>query len=138
MAEYRQLKIKMWQDNWFLSLNSNEKLMWIFLLTNPSCHISGFYELPKPLVSPLVGLPRVEWENILSKFMQDKKIYYGQGWIYILNFQKHQAISQKVKDNVVISIKKQLEDNKEILKKISPLQGACKPLLGSRNLGNKK
>ncbi len=131
MAEYKQIKTRIWQDNWFLSLSIEEKLLWFFLLTNEYSHISGLYELPKPLISPLVGIKN--WNEILLKFVKDKKILYKNGWIYIINKSKHQPISQNVKDNVNISIKKYLTENKEILAKInkpltSPLQAPCQTL----------
>lgn len=130
MAEYKQIKIRIWQDNWFLSLSPEEKLLWIYLLTNQNSHISGLYELPKPLISPLTGIK--DWNKILLKFVKDGKIYYKNSWIFINNYQKHQPISDNVKDNVNKSIKKYLEENKEILTNIKknqkPLKAPCEPL----------
>ena len=128
MAEYKQIKIRIWQDNWFLSLNSEEKLMWLFLLTNQNCHISGLYELASPLVAPLTGIK--EWEKILLKFAKDEKIFFLDGWVYIKNYKKHQPIGENVKDNANKSIKKHLEENSVILDKMQAHnKGVVSPLL---------
>lgn len=125
MSEYKQIKTRMWQDNWFLSLTPEEKLLWLFLLTNEYSHISGLYELPTTTIEPLSGIKN--WDFILAKFVKDKKIRYQDGWIYILNKKKHQPISDKIKDNVNISIKKYLQENKEILDKFESFNEApCK------------
>ena len=91
MSEFKQIKTRIWQDNWFLPLNNNEKLLWISLLTNQYSHISGLYELPKPLITPLTGV--IEFENILLKFAKDGKILYKSGWIYILNKEKNPLLT---------------------------------------------
>jgi len=137
MAEYKQLKIRIWQDNWFLSLSTNEKLLWLFILTNENCHVSGFYELSEVLIEPLTGIK--DWDKILLKFVVSEKIYYGHGWIYIKNYKKHQPVSSKVSDNVNKSIKKQFEENDDIFNKIKEendrylkgLQAPSKGLQGS-------
>ncbi|MCK4782092.1 hypothetical protein KAS79_04210 [Candidatus Parcubacteria bacterium] len=123
MAEFKQIKIRIWQDNWFLSLNPEEKLLWFFLLTNQNAHISGLYELPKPLISPLTGIK--DWNKILLKFIKDDKILYDNKWIFIINKIKHQPIGGNFKDNVQKSIKKHFEENKEIL---ANLKKIIKPL----------
>ena len=129
MSEYKQIKTRIWQDNWFLSLTPEEKLLWIFLITNEHSHLSGLYELPMATIEPLVGVK--DWKEILTKFVQDGKIRYQDGWVYILNKKKHQPVSDKMKDNVNISIKRYLSENKEILAKFdSSLEGSLKGLEG--------
>lgn len=117
MADFKQLQVRIWQDNWFLSLKPEEKLLWIFLLTNEHSHISGLYELPMPLICPLTGIKN--WENILQKFKNDKKIKLCDGWVFIINKIKHQPIGGSAKDRVNISIKNHFENHKEILEKMN-------------------
>ena len=127
MAEYKQIKIRIWQDNWFLSLNPEEKLLWLFLLTNQYNHISGLYELPKTLISPLTGIKN--WEEILLKFAKNGKIKLLDGWIYVLNQKRHQPMSESARDKVNIGINNYLEENKEILAKFKGIKEApCKTL----------
>lgn len=125
MSDYKQIKTRIWQDKWFLSLTPEEKLMWLFLLTNQYVHFSGLYELPKPLISPLTGSsnPLI----VLKKFVEDGKIKMYEDWILITNFKKHQPISENVKDKVNIAICNYLKENQEVFNKInkpliSPLQ----------------
>lgn len=118
MAEYRPIKTKIWQDDWFLSLTPEQKAVWFFLLTNPHVHISGIYELPKTLVSPLVGSSKVD--EILQKFESEGKIVYKSGWIFIKNYLKNQTKQinkiDSIKDNVVKSIIAYLTENPRIIK----------------------
>ena len=117
MAEYRPIKTKIWNDTWFLSLTPEEKSVWFFLLTNQNVHISGIYELPISLISPLVGSSK--GEEILTKFEDDGKIVYKNGFIFIKNYLKNQTqqINKigSVKDNVTKSILAYLSENKQLI-----------------------
>ena len=138
MADYRPIKQKIWHDNWFLSLTPEEKLLWIFLLTNEYVHISGIYELPKPLISPLTGVTNPL--PILEKFEKDGKIIIKEGYIFIRNYLKNQTKQINKKDNITISIINYIAENShfidlfnlenEIFYKplISPLQAPTPPL----------
>jgi hypothetical protein len=127
MAEYKQIKIRIWQDNWFLSLNPEEKLLWFYLLTNSNSHISGFYELPLIATNAYTGIK--DCLKILNKFQSDGKIIYFNGWVLIKNYQKHQPISQNILDNNNKAINKYLEENKEIYQKTLSFEAPSKPLV---------
>ena len=116
MSEYRPIKTKIWHDNWFLTLNQEEKLFWIFLLTNEYVHISGLYELPEPLISPLTGIK--DYDKLLNKFVKSNKILYQDGWIYIINYYKNQSKQINKKDNTYKARENYFKENKPILDKL--------------------
>jgi hypothetical protein len=127
MANFKQIQVRIWQDNWFLSLTPEEKLFWIYIITNEHSHISGLYELAKPLISPCTGIK--DWEKILAKFEKDGKIRTYKDWIYIINKRKHQPISNNVRDNANISIENYFKENSEIYDKVNkPLEATSSPL----------
>ena len=47
MAEFRSVKCAMWrEDDWFQGLKPDERLLFIYLFTNPSAPVAGIYRLP--------------------------------------------------------------------------------------------
>ena len=47
MADFRSVKCAMWrEDEWFQSLVPDERLLFIYLFTNPSASVAGIYKLP--------------------------------------------------------------------------------------------
>jgi hypothetical protein len=131
MSEYRPVKTKMWHDNWFLSLSPEEKLLWSFLLTNEYTHISGIYELPKLLISPLTGI--IEPLKILEKFQNDGKIIYKNEWIFLKNYLNLNSKQISKKDNITKSIIAYLSENSFLislfeLEKETPYKPLIRPL----------
>ena len=113
MAEYRPIKIKIWHDLWYMPLTPHEKIVWIFLLTNDFVHISGIYELPKPLIGTFTGVNN--YEKILKKFEQAGKIQYKEGWIFIDNYLKNQINQINKEDNIIKSIIFYLRENHNLI-----------------------
>lgn len=132
MADFRPIKTTIWHDGWFYSLKTEEKLVWIFLLTNEHLHISGIYQLPKPLVRAFVGVDSAE--EILAKFENDGKIVMKEGWIFIKNYLKNQVKQINKFDNIVKSIMAYLSDNPKVitlfdLHNEGPYKGLLSPLV---------
>lgn len=130
MADYRPIKISIWDDEWFFDLTAEEKTVWFFLLTNKSVHVSGIYQLPKPLISPYVGVTKGEIDRILEKFEADGKIVCKKGWIFIRNYLKNQIRQFTGNDNILKSIRVFLHERPELVKLFS-LQNEApyKPLI---------
>ena len=52
MADFRTVKCAMWrEDEWFQSLTPDERLLFIYLFTNPSASVAGIYKLPLRTIS---------------------------------------------------------------------------------------
>jgi hypothetical protein len=109
MATYRPIKTKVWHDDWFSHLNPEERCFWLFLLTNEYTHISGIYELPKSLISPLSGCPNSE--DILERFQKEGKVIWKMGWLMIKNYIKNNSEQRSKLDNITIAIKAYLSEN---------------------------
>lgn len=116
MAKQRMINTKFWTDSYISELNPSEKLVFVYLLTNPHTDICGVYELPIKYMMLETGLEKEKLIRILKRFAEDHKIYYLNGWVAIVNFAKHQLDNPKVK----IGIKAGLERApKEILDRLS-------------------
>lgn len=90
MAKTIMLNSRFWEDNYISELNSNEKLLFLYCLTNPRISLSGIYEVPLRNIALDTGIDRVLIQEIFKKFETDRKITYIEGWICIINYPKHQ------------------------------------------------
>jgi len=116
MAKQRIVNTKFWDDSYIASLGPMEKLVFLYLLTNPLTNISGVYELPIKRAAFDIGCEVSQIEKTLKRFEADKKTVYRNGWIGIVNFIKHQTLNPKVKQGIVIELKKA---PKEIVDRLS-------------------
>lgn len=91
MSKQRVVRDEIWDDDWFFDLSSDEKLVWLFLLTNPRGNIAGIYKLNKKWAALATGLDSKTFNTILKKFVKDSKIIDAESWIGLLNFHKHLA-----------------------------------------------
>ena len=56
MADYRQIHTRIWKDSWFLALNPDQKLLFIYLFSNERASVAGVYELPLQVICFETGL----------------------------------------------------------------------------------
>ena len=106
MAKQRYINTRFWRDSYIEDLDPVEKLLFIYLLTNPDTNISGIYEIPLKIIAVDTGIDKDMLKKLLKRFEDDKKIKYKNGWIAIKNFTNHQTISPKIK----IGIEKELKN----------------------------
>lgn len=106
MAKQRIVNTKFWDDSYIASLGPREKLIFLYLLTNPLTNISGVYELPLKRAAFDIGLKASEIEATLKRFEKDGKTVYRSGWVGIVNFIKHQTLNPKVRQGIVLELRK--------------------------------
>ena len=103
MADYRVVKVSMWsQDEWFMDLPADGKLLWIYLFTNAHTSAAGIYKLPLRTLAFETGLPIERCSALLEQFEQDCKIAYRDSIVWVFKMRDHQANSSpKVKQGIV-------------------------------------
>jgi hypothetical protein len=106
MAKQRIVNTRFWDDTYIAGLASTEKLLFLYLLTNPLTNISGVYELPSRRVAFDTGVSPDEVEAALRKLEADGKIVIAEGWVGIVNFIKHQALNPKIKQGILTELKR--------------------------------
>jgi len=74
MAEFRQLHVRMWKDAWFITLEPQAKLLWIYLFSNAQASVSGIYELPISVIAFETGLEEDQVAKTLASFQEEGKI----------------------------------------------------------------
>lgn len=101
MANYRQIHTKIWRDNWFLELEADEKLLFIYLFSNDNSNLAGIFELNDRIIQLETGLDRTRIREILTKFEEANKVYFHGGVVWIVNMKKyHSNAGEKVQKNI--------------------------------------
>lgn len=101
MSKQRVVKDEIWDDDWFYDLDPTEKLVWLFLLTNPRNNIAGVFKLNRRWGANSCGLDKDIFETILRRFEVENKIIIYSEWIILINFHKHQSKNPKVEKGVL-------------------------------------
>lgn len=116
MAKQRYINTRFWSDNFISSLNPLDRYLFLYFLTNEHTNISGIYEVPLRTISFETGIELDMLKKMLERL--DTKIYYIDGWIYIKNFAKHQAVNESIVKGISAS-KRIVPDS--VLKKIAEI-----------------
>ena len=101
MSTQRYIDTSFWDDSWVQELDPSEKLLYIYLLTNPLTNIAGVMELTVKRICFDTGFNSDTVTHILRKFEEAKKVYRYNNYIIIRNFPKHQQLKS---DNVIKGI----------------------------------
>jgi hypothetical protein len=91
MAEFRQVHCKTWRDDWFSELDTDSKLLWLYLITNQATSVSGIYLLPRKFIAFETGLSIKRINEIMLQFKHDKKIDFDDSVIWICKMREYQA-----------------------------------------------
>lgn len=105
-AEFRQIHVAIWRDEWFLDLEPQEKLLFIYLFSNGSSNLAGIYRLSIKHLELETGLKPAEYATIIRKFENDGKVIYLDGYIWIKNLRKYnesRSPSTKLAIDAIIS-----------------------------------
>lgn len=111
MSTQRYINTSFWDDSWVQELDPSEKLLYIYLLTNPLSNIAGIMELSVKRICFDTGFNADTINRILLKFEKVEKVYKYDNYIILKNFPKHQNLeSEKILKGIVDIIKKLPED----------------------------
>jgi hypothetical protein len=95
MAKQRMINTKFWSDPWVMTkLNSLDRLLFLYLITNELTNISGIYEISEHRIAFDTG---VEKDTLIKAMIPrlEPKVYYHNNWIIIVSFPKHQNLKSK-------------------------------------------
>lgn len=91
MADYRSVQTRMWrEDEWFDSLDTEARLFWIYLFTNPSSSPAGIFRLTMRTMSNESGISFERALDLMERFATDKKAYYNGGVVWVVNMRRLQ------------------------------------------------
>jgi hypothetical protein len=96
----RSVDTHFWDDSYIVSLDPSEKLLFLYLLTNPLTNLAGVYEITVRRIVLDTGYNEETVLKILGRFERDEKVYYQNNYIMFINFQKRQRLNSKMLKNI--------------------------------------
>jgi hypothetical protein len=102
-----------WTDEWIETLKTDQKLLFLYLLTNPLSNILGIYKISLNRIAFETGITIETVTKHLKVFESLKKVFYLFGHIIIVNHLKHQALNPNMMKNVMKDYKDLPNDLKD-------------------------
>jgi len=97
MSKQRMVKDCFWTDPYIENLDPIEKLMFLYLLTNPLANVLGIYEIRTKRITYETGIDKDMVDKALDSFVKNKKLLRIDDWIVITNFAKNQSTNPSIK-----------------------------------------
>ncbi len=108
MATQRYISTSFWDDKWICELDPSEKLLYMYLMTNPLTNISGIYKITKRRISFDTGFNTDTVGKILKRFTKDKKAFlFNDEYMILPTWPKHQQWEKrsKIKNGIDSALK---------------------------------
>jgi len=120
MATQRYISTSFWDDKWVQSLDPAEKLLYLYLMTNPLTNIAGVYKLTKRRMIFDTGFNGDTVETILGRFEKDGKAYLHGEYVIIPKWPKHQKWEKrtKIRDGIISELQEMNSDILSFLERI--------------------
>ena len=100
----RSISTSIWSDEWFESLDSDNKLLWLYLLSNSKTNMIGIYELPSiKRLSFEIGLSTETIRKGFELFTKDSKALFYDNYAFLVNWTKHQSYNPNMKKSALNS-----------------------------------
>jgi len=101
MSKLRSVSTKIWSDTWFEDLTPNQKLLFIYLITNEKTNMLGIYEVSFKKISFETGIQRSEVEKAIKIFEEAGPVRYEHNHIILTKFLKHQNFNTNMKKSAI-------------------------------------
>jgi hypothetical protein len=90
VSKQRLVDTCFWDDGYVVKLDPSEKLLFLYLLTNPLTTLCGVYQIEVRRISFDTGFDADTVGRMLARFERDDKCLYLDGWVAMRNWLKHQ------------------------------------------------
>jgi len=110
----RSVNTKFWEDPFVEGLKPEEKLIFLYFLTNPLTNMIGIYEITIKRISYDTGLTPERVQKALKSFESESKVFYRDNYVILPNFLKNQNLNtnmQKGAINVYDNLPNWLKDS---------------------------
>lgn len=106
MSKNTFFNTRFWQDAYVSDLDPSEKLLFVYCITSPMLSLTGIYEVPLKHIALDTGIDRDMVMKILTRFEEDGKIIYRNGWLCVVNYPKYQSFKG---EKLVIALEKEIK-----------------------------
>ena len=90
MSNYYPVYTSIWNDNKFTEYESDRQLVFIYLITNSNCKITGIYKVSIKQIYCSTNIEQNRVKEILETFDKSKIDYdFESGTVFVKNFFKH-------------------------------------------------
>lgn len=95
MSIQRYISTSFWDDEWVQLLDPSEKLLYLYLMTNPLTNIAGIYKIAIRRICFDTGFNNEMIEKILLRFQKDGKAFHYKEYMILPRWPKHQKWQDK-------------------------------------------
>jgi hypothetical protein len=112
MSMQRYISTSFWDDEWITTLDPSEKLLYLYLMTNPLTNIAGVYKLSIRRICFDTGFNADTVVHIMAKFAKSGKAYQLGEYMALPSWPEHQKweTKQTIRDGIISTLAK-LPDN---------------------------
>jgi hypothetical protein len=100
----RILHTEIWQDDFFSELNPQEKLLFIYFLTNERVNIIHLYQCSVARVHADTGINTPIIVEAQRKFEKQGKIFFFENYIYLKNASKYENYTGMLNDRAKLKL----------------------------------
>lgn len=130
VSKQRMVDTCFWDDGYVAALDPSEKLLFLYLLTNPVANICGIYEITKKRMALDTGFTNEVVDTILDRLERDGKAVYRDGWVAVKNWIKHQNTKSEDTRKGITRQLKEVPDSLAGWVKGGPLPAPYRPPTG--------
>ena len=123
MSKNHLINSDFWRDPYTSNLDPVEKLLFLYLISNPDSNIAGAYQLPIKIIAVDTGVDKDMILKIAERFLRDDKIFIYDGWVAIKNRAKFNKLDNpNIQKGIIDIINKSPEFIREFLNNTSLLK----------------
>lgn len=97
----RSVNTKFWDDSFTSELTPTEKLLFLYLITNPLTKLVGIYEISLKRICFDTGMNLKTVQDGLKRFETVRKAFFMDNYIILPNWLKHQNLNSNMKKAVI-------------------------------------
>jgi len=101
MSKLRSVSTSFWSDPFIEESDPNEKLLFLYLITNEKTNMLGIYEASVKKISFETGLKEEVVLKSLANFEKLNKVKRMGNWIILVNYMKHQHYNTNMKKSAI-------------------------------------
>jgi len=101
MSKLRSVNTAFWSDPFIEELDSDQKLLFLYLITNEKTNMLGIYEATLNKMSFETSIPKSKIEKAFTVFESKGKVKYVENFVVLINYMKHQKFNTNMKKSAI-------------------------------------